>query len=79
MKYTSMNFVKYIYRMRIAAIVFIVLAVIANFIFDNLTIFVLAMFSFPALLWVLLKKKKQRVDKQSAIKINDRMDLHTKL
>ena len=64
--------------MRIAAIVFIVLAVIANFVFDNLTIFVLAMFSFPVLLWVLLTKKKQRVDKRSAIKINDRMDLHTK-
>jgi len=46
--------------MRIAAIVFILLALIANFIFNNLTVFVLAMFSFPVLLWLLLKKHKPR-------------------
>lgn len=44
--------------MRIGAIIFIIVAVVANFIFNNLTVFVLAMFSFPVLLWVLLKKKK---------------------
>jgi Flp pilus assembly protein TadB len=44
--------------MRIAAIIFIILAVVANFFFNNLTVFVLAMFSFPVLLWLLLKKRK---------------------
>lgn len=45
--------------MRTAAILFIVLALVANFYFNNLTSLVVAMVSFPVLLWVLLKKKKR--------------------
>jgi hypothetical protein len=47
--------------MRVVAILFIVASVTANFIYNQLTTLVLAMFSFPVLLWLLLKKKKKRV------------------
>lgn len=45
--------------MRVAAILFIVLTIVANFIFNNITSLVVAMFAFPVLLWVLLKRKKR--------------------
>ena len=66
-----MNSVNYIYHMRIAAIIFIILSVVANFIFNTLPVFMLAMFSFPVLLWLLLKKKKPHTYKRPAIKTNE--------
>jgi 4-hydroxybenzoate polyprenyltransferase len=45
--------------MRIAAVIFILLSVGANFYFNNLTSLVVAMFSFPVLLWLLLKRRKR--------------------
>jgi hypothetical protein len=47
--------------MRVVAILFIVASVTANFIYNQLTTLVLAMFYFPVLIWLLLKKKKKRV------------------
>jgi len=44
--------------MRAAAIIFILLSVTANFYFNNLSSLVLAMFSFPVLIGLLLRKKK---------------------
>jgi hypothetical protein len=45
--------------MRVAAIIYIVLSLGANVIFDSLTVLLFAMFSFPLLLWLLLTKKKK--------------------
>ncbi|RYF78765.1 MAG: hypothetical protein EON98_15355 [Chitinophagaceae bacterium] len=45
--------------MRIAALIFIILAVGANFYFNNLTSLVVAMFSFPVLVWVLLRRRRK--------------------
>jgi hypothetical protein len=45
--------------MRVVAIVFILLSVGANFYYNNITSLVLAMFSFPVLIWLLVKKKKR--------------------
>ena len=50
--------------MRITAVVFIVLAIAANFYFNNLTSLVVAMLSFPLLLVVLLKRKRRRLPPQ---------------
>ena len=49
--------------MRIIAILFIVLSVAANFFFNNMASLLMAMFSFPVLLWVLLKKRKKLVNR----------------
>lgn len=46
--------------MRVAAILFILLSVSANFYFNNPSSLVLAMFSFPLLVMLLLKKRKQK-------------------
>lgn len=51
--------------MRIAAIVYIIITVVANFFIDNLTVLLLAMLSFPVLLWLLLKKRKTKPVKHS--------------
>jgi len=45
--------------MRIAAIIFITLSLVANFYYNNLTSLVAAMFSFPVLIWVLVKRRKK--------------------
>lgn len=73
----------YIYLMRIAAIVYIILSLTANFIFDNLTVLVLAMLSFPLLLYVLLKKQSRQMvqplkksDDQSSSAINEATNEH---
>jgi|GEM_PF-4417171 len=50
--------------MRITAVIFIVLAIGANFYFNNLTSLVVAMLSFPLLLVVLLKRKRRKVPLQ---------------
>jgi hypothetical protein len=44
---------------RIAATIYIILAIAANFVFDNPTSFALAILSYPALVWVLLSRKKR--------------------
>ena len=48
--------------MRVAAIIFILLSLATNFYFDNPSSLVLAMFSFPVLVWLLLKKRKPKAD-----------------
>lgn len=45
--------------MRIVAILYVVLSVSANFFYGNLTTFVLAAFSFPLLVWLLVRKQKK--------------------
>lgn len=45
--------------MRIAAILYIIASVGANFFVGSLTTFVLAALSFPLLIWLLAKKKTQ--------------------
>lgn len=50
--------------MRITAVIFIVLAIGANFYFNNLTSLVVAMLSFPLLLVVLLKRKRRKLPLQ---------------
>jgi hypothetical protein len=45
--------------MRIITIVFILLSLTANFIFDSLPVLLLSMLSLPLLLWLLLTKKKK--------------------
>jgi len=52
--------------MRMAAIVYIVISVVANFIIDHFTVFVLAMFSFPVLIWLLLRREKSKNQKPVA-------------
>ena len=47
--------------MRAVAIIFILLSVGANFYFNNLSSLVLAMFSFPVLVWLLVRKRKPKV------------------
>ena len=49
----------YIYCMRIAAIVYIVASITANFFIGSLSSFALAALSFPLLLWLLIRKKKK--------------------
>lgn len=51
--------------MRIAAIIYIVASIAVNFLVDNFTVFILAMLSFPVLVWLLLKKKKVKPVKSS--------------
>ncbi|HUC80734.1 MAG TPA: hypothetical protein VMR70_07435 [Flavisolibacter sp.] len=46
--------------MRVVAILFVVLTLVANFVFNNITSLVVAILSFPVFLWALLKKKKRR-------------------
>jgi hypothetical protein len=46
--------------MRVAAIIFILLSVTVNFYYNNPSSLVLAMFSFPVLLWLLLSKRKPK-------------------
>lgn len=45
--------------MRIAAIVYITLSLLANFYYGNLTTFVLAAVSFPLLVWLLARRRKK--------------------
>lgn len=46
--------------MRFAAILFIVASLGVNFVYNNLSSLVLAMFAFPVLLMLLLKKNKRK-------------------
>lgn len=48
--------------MRIAAVLYIVATVVANFFVGSLTTFALAALSFPLLLWLLAKKKTDEKD-----------------
>lgn len=45
--------------MRIAAVVYIVLSLTANFIVDSFFVFLLAVVSFPLSVWLLLTKRKK--------------------
>ena len=45
--------------MRIAAILYIVVSITANFFIGSLSTFALAALSFPVLLWLLVRKKKK--------------------
>jgi hypothetical protein len=45
--------------MRVVAVLYIVLSLCANFWVGSLSTFVLATFSFPFLLWLLLRKRKK--------------------
>jgi chromate transport protein ChrA len=45
--------------MRVVAILFIVVTLVANFYFNNITSLVVAMFAFPVLVGLLLRKRKR--------------------
>lgn len=48
--------------MRIAAILFILVSLGINFVYNNFSTLMLAMFSFPVLVVLLLRKKKRKSD-----------------
>ena len=50
--------------MRVVAILYIILSVGANFFVGSIQTFVLAAFSFPVLLWLLLRKRKTIVQSE---------------
>ncbi|HEY0041185.1 MAG TPA: hypothetical protein VGB71_11010 [Flavisolibacter sp.] len=56
--------------MRIAAILFIVVTLTINFVYNNLSSLVLAMFSFPVLLWLLRRKKKRKTNIGNTAAVN---------
>ena len=56
--------------MRIAAILFIVVTLTINFVYNNLSSLVLAMFSFPVLLWLLRRKKKRKTNIGNTAPVN---------
>lgn len=58
--------------MRVAAIVYILLSLLANFWYGNLTTFVLAAFSFPLLVWLLVRKRKTATPKPHNKEFTDR-------
>ena len=47
--------------MRAVAVIFILLSIGANFYYNNLSSLVLAMFSFPVIVWLLVKKRKPKL------------------
>lgn len=56
--------------MRAVAIIFILLSVSANFYYDNPSSLVLAMLSFPVLLWLLLTKRKRNLPPNAEPPVN---------